>query len=390
MKNDYDIIVVGAGPAGCMTAWQASLTGARVVLLEKDRDVGAPVRCAEGVSEKELRSIFPDPPPAWISQRITRAIIHAPSGAEIVIATDRTGFILNRKVFEFDLAQRAVAAGAELYTKAYVQALLHEDDRMAGVQVERLGQRYTLRAPLVIGADGVESRVGRWAGLDTRTRLKDIDSCAQVLAGPLDIDMDTVHFYFSQHLTPAGYAWVFPKGNGLANIGLGIAGDKAASIRPRQALQRFLQSHFPQARLFSFTCGGVPCTPAMKSFVTDGCMLVGDAAHQVNPMTGAGIITALQAGRLAGQIAGAAVRSGDVSSARLRAFEKQWRKEEGTRQDHYYRLKNFAFGLNDSQLDSLAEIILKLPFEKRTILNIFRHALFQKPSLLLDAMRVFT
>jgi digeranylgeranylglycerophospholipid reductase len=389
MKEKYDIVVVGAGPAGCMAACHAGQTGARVVLLEKDREVGVPVRCAEGVSEREFRELFADPPPAWISQRVTRAVIHAPSGAQVEIASKRTGFILDRKMFEFDLAQRAVAAGAELYTKAYVRALHFEKSRIAGVQVERLGQCQTIHAPLVIAADGVESRVGRWAGLDTRTRLKDMDTCAQVLAGPLDIDMDTVHFYFSRHLTPGGYAWVFPKSNGLANVGLGVAGDKAHTMRPREALQRFMQDHFPNARLYSFTCGGVPCTSAMKSFVTDGCMLVGDAAHQVDPMTGGGILTALRAGRLAGRIAGDAVGSGDVSATRLRAFEKEWQKEESAKQDHYYRLKNFAFGLDDDQLDSLADIILKLPFEKRTILNIFRKALFRNPSLLLDALRVF-
>jgi len=389
MTTECDVIVVGAGPAGCMSAWQAAQNGARVVLLEKDREAGAPVRCAEGVGEMEFRRLFPDPPATWISQRISKAVIHAPSGAEVELAGKKTGLILNRKAFEFDLAGYAISAGAELYTKAYVHSLFFDQDRIAGVHVQRLGQRYTVRAPLVIGADGVESRVGRWAGLDTRTRLQDMETCVQVLAGPLDIDMETVHFYFSEQLTPGGYAWIFPKGNGLANSGLGVAGQYAATVRPLASLQRFLQNHFPQARSVSFTCGGVPCPPPLRTLVTDGCLLAGDAAHQVNPMTGAGIVTAVQAGRLAGQTAAEAVRNRDVSRAFLATYEQSWHSGDGAKLEHFYRLKKFALGLNDGQLDALADAILKLPFEKRTILNIFRNAVLHKPSLLWDVLRVF-
>ena len=141
MTTECDIIIVGAGPAGCMSAWQAAQNGARVVLLEKDREAGAPVRCAEGVGEMEFRRLFPDPPATWISQHISKAVIHAPSGAEVELAGKKTGLILNRKAFEFDLAGYAVSAGAELYTKAYVHSLFVEQDRIAGVHVQRLGQQ---------------------------------------------------------------------------------------------------------------------------------------------------------------------------------------------------------------------------------------------------------
>ncbi len=390
MNKQYDIIVVGAGPAGSTAAQFAAQSGARVLLLEKDREVGVPVRCAEGVGEKEFRRIFSEIPAHWICQRITKAMIHAPSGAQLQIYSKQTGFILDRKKFDFDLAHRAVQAGAELYTKANVTSALFPKTGPVELQVVWQGQPLKVTADLVIAADGVESRVARWAGLPTHTPLADMETCCQVLAGPVDISMDTCHFYFAERYAPGGYIWIFPKGNNTANIGLGIAGNHSAAHRPHLHLQRFLQDHFPQARQLAFTCGGVPCPAPMKKIFSDRLLVVGDAAHQVNALTGAGIANAIIAGQMAGTVAGEAIREKNVSSRRLSVYQKMWLAGEGAKLEHFFRLKKFALHLSDSTLDALAESVLKLPFEKRSIINIFRCALLKKPSLILDAVKVFT
>ncbi|NLP12475.1 NAD(P)/FAD-dependent oxidoreductase [bacterium] len=390
MKNHYDVVVIGAGPAGAMAARSAAETGAQVLLLEKDRVAGIPVRCAEGVGEGAFRNLFPYVPESWICQRITKAVIHAPSGAELQIASRHTGLLLDRKQFDFDLAHQAVQAGAELFVKANVYGLHIDKVRGAQVQLQWLNREVTVTAKVVVGADGVESRVGRWGGLKTVTPLRDLDACAQVLAGPVDLPMDTCHFYFSEKETPGGYAWIFPKGNGLANIGLGVSGDRCANARPYAQLQAFLHQRFPGIRQLSYTCGAVPCCAPMKKIVNDRLMLAGDAAHQVNPLTGGGIVNALIAGRLAGKIAGQAVQENDCSAERLREYEKTWQQTEGVRQARAFRLKQAMFSLDDDRLNLLADTVLNLPFEKRTIINIFKHALLKKPSLIWDAVKVFT
>ncbi len=388
MKTEYDIIVVGAGPAGSMAARYAAEGGASVLLLEKDREVGVPVRCAEGVGHFGLSSLV-NIKPHWIAQKINAAVLHAPSGAEVSVYTDQIGYILNRKIFDYELAQMAAQTGVKVLTCAYVCDLLQEGNETKGVVVEYMGEKITIRSKIVIGADGVESRVGRWAGLKTATSLADMESCAQVTIANYQGDENSCHFYFSRQSFPGGYGWIFPKGKGQANVGLGISGAFAHLRSAEELLRDFLRQVQPQAAILSHVVGGVPCALPLKKMVTDGLMLVGDAARQVNPLTGGGIVTSMIAGQIAGQVAAEAVRQNNFSAQKLSAYQKQWHLKEGKKMSMYYRLKKFVFELSDDDFDRIAEAVLSLQPQKRTMVNIFKAALIKKPSLMFDVVRLF-
>ena len=389
MRDRYDIIVVGGGPSGSMAARSAAESGASVLLLEKDREIGIPVRCAEGVGELGLKSVV-DVDPKWITKEIIGATFYSPSGHVVRIKTDEVGYVLNRKLFDYDLAQRAAAKGAEIITRAYVHDLLHEDGYVSGVRVKHLGKEYSIKAKVVIGADGVESRVGRWAGLKTKTSMRDMETCAQFTAANIDLDDNYCHFYFSRRIAPGGYLWVFPKGNGMANVGLGISGEFAAVRSPYDYLNEFFQQHFPQAAILTTVVGGVPCAPPLQEMVADGLMLVGDAAHQANPVSGGGIVTGMLAGKIAGQVAAEAIAKGDTGKNQLKKYVKQWLKAGGQKNKLFYNIKKYVYNLTDEDLDQLAEILNDMPEEKRTILTLFKKALVKKPSLIMDAIKVFT
>ncbi len=389
MKSRYDIVVVGAGPAGSTAARYAALEGVSVLLLEKDRDIGIPVRCAEGVGETSLRMLVDDIKPQWICQRVAGASLIAPSGKAVTFYSSEAGYVLNRKVFDYDLAQMAVMAGADLATKAYVYDLQRVGGRLTGVKVRHWGKDVFVKADLAIGADGVESRVGRWAGLNTHTALHDLHPCVQVTAGPLTIPMDICRFYLSQKRIPGGYAWVFPKGDGMANIGLGIAGHYSAECSARERLWHFLQEFYPGIAIISCVAGGVPCTPTLQNIIGDQIMLVGDAAHQANPLSGGGIINAMIAGKIAGQVAGRAIKEKNLGRKRLQEYADLWDEAEGAKLRKFYRLKKFVFNLTDDDLDKLTDAVLKIPDKERTILQTLKVALMAKPSLILDAIRAF-
>ncbi|MBN2355054.1 NAD(P)/FAD-dependent oxidoreductase [candidate division KSB1 bacterium] len=388
MKPEYDIIIVGAGPAGSTAARMAALGGASVLLLEKDREIGIPVRCAEGVGQFGLSALI-DIKPHWIAKKISGAMLHAPSGAQVPLHTEQIGYVLNRKIFDFELAQMAALAGVDIETRAFVCNLLHDAHGVAGVIVNRMGDKQTIRCKIVIGADGVESRVGRWAGLDTTTPMRDMETCAQVTIGNYNGEANTCHFYFSQRSFPGGYGWVFPKGQGMANIGLGISGKYAHLRAPCELLEDFLRQHYPHAAILTRVAGGVPCALPVSAMVANGLMIVGDAAHQVNPLTGGGIVSSMAAAQMAGRIAAEAIAKRDVSAKALSAYEKEWRRQEGKKMAMYYRLKQFVFDLDDDAFNHIANTVLKLEPKKRTMVNIFKAALLKKPSLMLDVVKLF-
>ena len=135
-KSKYDVVVVGGGPSGSMAAWEAAKGGASVCMLEKDRDIGYPVRCGEAAGESGLKQ-FVDIKDSWVAERITGAKLGSPSGKLVDVEfKSETGFILNRRVFDYDLSRYAANAGAEVYTKAYVKNISNENGQVNGVVLD--------------------------------------------------------------------------------------------------------------------------------------------------------------------------------------------------------------------------------------------------------------
>lgn len=317
MKNEYDVIVVGGGPAGSTAARMAAEGGASVCMLEKDRDIGYPVRCGEAVGELGLRQ-FVEPRQNWIAAKITDFGLIAPNGTRIFTPfSDKFGYILHRRIFDYDLAKLAAARGVEITTKCYVRDLIIENGYVCGVVADTLDVRKEIRCKIVIGADGVESRIGRWAGIRTQVKMKDMETCVQYGVANIRLDPKRIDFYVGNEYAPGGYLWVFPKGSRSANIGLGINGRFAKNRSPKDYLEKFIQDHFPNASVLTTTCGGVPCAKPIKDPVRNGLILVGDAAHHVNPMTGGGIISGMKAGWIGGQICANAISNADYSQKYL-------------------------------------------------------------------------
>jgi digeranylgeranylglycerophospholipid reductase len=259
MKDRYDVVVVGAGPAGSMTAKTAANAGLDVLLIEKRQQIGDPVRCAEGVNKTYLKEYI-KPDPAWISAEVKGSKIYAPDGAMVEMSEEisgaEVGYVLERKVFDRALARDAALAGAEVMVKTRATGLLMEDGFVKGIKAEHMDEKYNIRADIVVGADGVESKVGRWAGIDTTLKPKDISTCAQYLMTDIDIDADFCEFYVGHKIAPLGYIWVFPKGNNMANVGIGITGHMSGELRAKDLLDDFVQKRYPGGKVIEFIVGG--------------------------------------------------------------------------------------------------------------------------------------
>ena len=223
VKDFYDVVIVGAGPAGSVAARFAAQNGASVLMLERDREPGIPVRCAEGVSHNGIAP-FIDIDKRWIATEIDVAKLNSPDGNSAEMRNNGKGYILERRIFDTALCELACRHGADLLTKADAVDLILNEEKICGVKYKYLGQLREVHCNIVIGADGVESRVGRWAGIDTAVKLSDIEPCVQYTVAGLKIRHDMLEMYFGNEISPGGYLWIFPKSEETANIGIGIAG----------------------------------------------------------------------------------------------------------------------------------------------------------------------
>ena len=393
MREDYDVIVVGAGPAGSVAALNAA-ADSDVLLIEKRPEIGAPVRCAEAVPLVETPFVFHTsfekyvkPDKKWVASEVKGVRATAPDGTIVEVSgemlgkEDPLGIVLERKIFDRQLAKDAARSGAHVAVRTRATGLILEDGAVRGVKLSRLGEEFDVRAKLVIGADGVESQVGRWAGINTTLKLKDIESCAQYHMQNVELMDNTLDFYFGSS-APSGYAWAFPKGDGAGNIGLGVLGSKLSGKRPLAYLDEFVAQRFPDGKPVELMMGACPVSGALSHIVGNGLMLVGDAAHHTEPITGGGIMAALQSGTIAGQVANKAVRQNDSSVRVLREYETEWNRSFGKARERTYKVKEFVVNLSDDEINRIFHAFAGITAEELNIKGALKRLLRLYPRLL--------
>lgn len=362
MSSHYDVIVVGAGPAGSLAAKTTAKEGLAVLLIEKHENIGVPVCCAEGISRESL-SKFLEPDPKFISQEVHGGRLFSPDGTEVVVRWPGVGFVLDRKAFDRVLADEAGEAGAEVLVCTQATGM---EKKSAGwkVTLTSQGEPQEAEARIVIGADGVESLVGRWAGINTAIRMSEVHSCMQHLIEDPSLGEDElVTFFVGRDLVPGGYAWAFPKGRNRANVGLGLVPTMIKNKREkaRDYQQRFAERFYPQAKILETTMGGVPANNAPQDLVADGVMLVGDAGRLTDPLSGAGIAIAMESGALAGEVAVQALKQRDSSRKSLAEYEKRWRESASARDcTNHARIRKIFLRLTDSEMDRVAKLLNKI------------------------------
>jgi len=390
MKDRYDVVVVGAGPAGSFAA-AAAATECDVLLIEKRQEIGDPVRCAEGVSKLGL-SKFLQPKQKWIANEVARARIFAPDGTELEVsgeyAGNEVGYVLERKIFDRDLAKMAARAGADVMVRTRATELITQDGNVTGVKMRHLGESLAVKAHVVVAADGIESQVGRWAGINTTLKPKDIESCAQYHMTNVDLLDDSCDFYLGSR-APGGYAWAFPKGHKVGNVGLGILASKLNGKCAINYLDEFVAKHFPEGQPVELNIGGVPVSNAACNTVKAGLMLVGDAAHHTDPITGGGVLNALEGGKLAGDVAREAVGLQDPSLKVLRRYEDAWRASFGKTLDRNYKIKEAFVRLSDGDLNRLVHSLEGLTLEELSVSGIIKRVIARNPRLLKGIRHLF-
>ncbi len=388
MKLDStDILVVGAGPGGSTAARFAAESGAGCTVLEKRPEVGEPVQCAEGVSSQVLEELGLTEG-KWTAKKIENVKMISPSGV-VVDMQDRVrgfnfGYVLERKVFDKHLSRMAAQSGADLKLCSKAVGMTRRDGR-AVVTYEEFGELREIEAKIVIGADGVMSKVGRWAGIDTRLGPKDIESGIEYEMTNIEAG-DEIEMYFGRCYAPGGYAWIFPKDSDRANVGLAVIPSMAK--RPAvEYLDEFISNpilgdRMKDGSIIEIKAGGVPVSGPLKSAVADNTMLVGDAARQVNPMTGGGISSSVTCGKIAGEVSAELSEGGDYSARALKPYDERWIEAIGNYHWKLLKAKDVYMKLNDDELDEIAKAFQKAKDVEFSTMGTLRSMAKTSPRLL--------
>jgi len=389
MKSRYDVLVIGGGPGGAVAAGDLAAKGHSVCLVEKRPAIGAPVRCAEGIGKDVLAEFIP-PDDRWISAEIKGARLVSPDGTAMTVeqemAGSKVGYILDRKIFDRELVWQAASKGAEVHVKTRATGAIVEDGVVKGAILETCGQAREVRAGVVIAADGVESKFPRWCGIDSAVPMRELMSCAQYLLTDIDIDPAMTVFYLGNKVAPEGYAWVFPKGDRTANVGVGISSRRSRDgNRARDYLDRFVAARFPEGKTIEYIVGGVSVCRPLPCTVADGLMVVGDAARLSDPITGGGIYNAMRTGRLAAGVASESISAGNCSRAALMAYDQAWRHSKlGKTLERNYRIKEYFITLSDEKLNAIVHSMARINLKDFSVFNLVKELIRHNPRLLLE------
>ncbi len=374
-----DIVIVGAGPGGSMAAKFCAAGGLDTILIEKKAEIGAPLRCAEGVSKKWLTEVGIEPDPTWIRADMKGAIIKSTQGTAFQLdeskAGNEVGYVLERHLFDKVLAKDAAEAGAKIMMRTSATGIIRgADGKIAGVKAKCMGEEIEIRAKAVVAADGYESQVGRWAGIDTTLKLSDIDSCIQYRMCNLDVAPDFCEFVIGS-AAPGGYVWIFPKGNGVANVGIGVMGSlckKGADAK--YYLDKFIAEdpRFAKAQILEIMGGFVSTCPGLDCAVDDNIILVGDAARVIDPITGGGICHACRTGMYAGKVLIECAKKNDFSKEALMPYEKMWRDRMEDKLFRNWMAKEKLATLTDDVIDDLIKMISGSDIKEVNVYNLLK------------------
>lgn len=365
MQRSVDVVVAGAGPGGLYAAVQALKRGLKVHVFDKKTVVGVPVKCGEYFPvRKEMEYLLPsaadymhvfDVPQDAVDNFCKTIRVISPKGREFEF--DFESYVLDRTKLEQGVAKEVIELGGTIELGTPVDLFNNNGDVTVG-----RSKAEGVKAKVVIAADGFPSKVAKSAGILTEAYMtpNNIAINYEYLMGSLGVDQSVTEMYFGMEFAPGGYGWIIPKGNGTANVGIGIRTSFSERNDGKAYLDYFLHEcdltkHKLEGGKFGPMIADVlPVDGPLSRTYSDHVMAVGDAAGMVMPTNGGGISTAMITGEIAGQIAADHVQNG----VPLSEYERRWKQVMGREMYVSTKLRRLADPFMKNDL--LFHLVLRL------------------------------
>jgi digeranylgeranylglycerophospholipid reductase len=379
VNKKLDIVVVGGGPCGSYAAYTAAKLGAEVVVCEEHKEIGAPNHCAGHLNISSLKRLGIHVPRDVIENEIKGAFFYSPSGKEFVLRRRApVTYVIDRKLFDKHLFELAMKAGVEYRFNSRVKSLLFDSGYVKGVA---LNEEEHMEANVVVDAEGCSSAVLKKTGLDCLRASMTVRGIQAEVDGLEHVDEDMVEVYLGRNVAPDFFAWIIPRRDGTAKVGLATrTGD------PRDYLRRLMEKHpvaskkLKNSKVTSISLHPIPLAGPISKTYSDGFLVVGDAASQVKATTGGGVIFGLTCARAAGEVAYEAIKNGNFSEAFLSNYQRRWKRLVGFDLSAMLQMRRMLNSLSDSRTDRIIGLCNRLGIDD--VLEKFGDLDFQGRSLI--------
>jgi len=366
---ESDVVVIGAGPCGSFSALTASRLGAKVVVFEEHSEVGVPSHCAGHLSLTGLERLGLKLPPSLVENSFKRAVFFSPSSKRFSVSfPSPVTCAVDRVLFDRHLADAATRKGVRYFLNSRVKSLVSEHNAVKGVVIRRKEKTEKIQSRIVIDAEGVTSTILKNVGLAPLNREMLVKAVSAEVDYVRDVETDCVEAYFGNTFADGFYAWVIPKHDGTAKIGLATRHGN-----PEQCLQHFMHKHkiagskLGKSRILRLSYHAITLGGPISKTYTDGFLAVGDVTSQVKPTTGGGVVMGLTCAKIAGEVAARAVKEGDFSEEFLRLYETRWREKIGFDMKAMLFARKLLHRLSDREIDKLFSVAAKLRLDEALV-----------------------
>ena len=362
MNEEFDAVVVGGGPCGSFSAFTMAKQGMNVIVCEEHKEIGVPTHCAGHLSLSGLKRLGLHLPSNVVENEFKGAVLHSPHGKEFSVRFNSpVTCVVNRELFDKYLSNLAVKAGVQYLFGSRVESLVVDSDFVRGVTTKRERTKKTLASSLVIDAEGCSSILLKKAGLQTLDRSMIVNAAQAEVDSVDDINMNAVEVYLGRKYASGFFAWIIPRRDTSAKVGL------ATNMgNPQEHLHRFMQKHpvaskkLRKSKITHLFLHPISLGGAIPKTYSNGLLIVGDAASQVKPTTGGGVIFGLLCSGIAGKVAYEALQNHDFSEAFLSHYQLRWKQRIGFDLAAMGQIRNLLNRLSDDKIDKIVDLCERL------------------------------